>query len=140
MTQKILIYLACALLTLTGAGCGNRADQQQMEGRNIIAAAYCNDQACRISLNKNYGGQETGVTCNIFLPLDENADLRAVPLTLELSKGISLLDGSNCVMESRDDALLADMTVEKPYIVVGNPATGWSRTYYLLKDTAGKNP
>lgn len=139
MTRKFLLVLTCALLTLAGTACGNTTDQQQMDGLSIITA-YSDDQICRISLNKNYGGQETGVTCNIFLPLDENVDLEAVQLSLKLSKGIFLLDGSNCVVENDGGKLVVNMTVKKPYIVVGNPVTGWSRTYHLQKGMPGDKP
>lgn len=135
MLKKMLALLLAAMLMLTMASCGKTEEAEgTLDDSPTIVSAHLGDKECRITMDKNYGGQETGVTCNIFVPLDEVEDLQAVPLTLKFGEDITLLEDNNCVVEHSGGEVSVDMTVERPYIVVGNENTGWSRLFQLLPE------
>lgn len=137
-TSLILLLLGtCLLLTLSGCGKETAGGAAQP---NILLAARMGKEPCEIVAFKNYGGQETGMTFSIRIPLDKAKDLTAVPLTLELEEGISLLADSNCVLEHNGDSLVVDLTVEGPYILVGDESSGWFRLYHLLPEKAATVP
>ena len=134
-TKTILLALLCLLLMLA-AGCGKETQQPQERSRWDILSARCGEAECMVSVTKNWGGQETGLSCVVFIPPTEGMDMTAVPLTLQLSKGATLDETEPCIVSIDGMSLVVDLTVSDPCITVQNE--GYTRTYCLrLKEAAG---
>lgn len=89
-----------------------------------------------MSVTKNWGGQETGLSCVVFIPPTEGMDMTAVPLTLRLSEGATLDETEPCIVSADGTSLIVDLTVLEPCITVQNE--GYTRTYCLrLKEAMG---
>ena len=65
--KTVFLLLACLLLTLA-AGCGKETQQPQERSRWDILSARCGEAECMVSVTKNWGGQETGLSCVVFTP------------------------------------------------------------------------
>lgn len=65
--KTVFLLLACLLLTLA-AGCGNAPQQPQERSKWDILSAKCGEADCTVSVTKNWGGQETGLSCVVFIP------------------------------------------------------------------------
>ena len=79
--KSIFLLLACLLLTLA-AGCGKAPQQPQEHSKWDILSAKCGEADCTVSVTKNWGGQETGLSCVVTIPRSDGMDMTAVPLTL----------------------------------------------------------
>ena len=89
-----------------------------------------------MSVTKNWGGQETGLSCVVFIPRTEGMDVTAVPLKLRLSRGATLDETEPCFVSMDGTALVVDLTVDDPCVTVLND--GYSRSYCLrIKEAAG---
>ena len=134
-TKTILLALLCLLLMLA-AGCGGKATAAQQGSKWDILSAKCGETECTVSVTKNWGGQETGLSCVVFIPPTEGMDMTAVPLTLQLSKGATLDETEPCIVSIDGMSLVVDLTVDDPCITVQND--GYTRTYHLrLKEAMG---
>lgn len=134
-TKTILLALLCLLLMLA-AGCGGKATVAQQGSKWDILSAKCGEADCTVSVTKNWGGQETGLSCVVFIPPTEGMDMTAVPLTLQLSKGATLDETEPCIVSIDGMSLVVDLTVSDPCITVQNE--GYTRTYCLrLKEAMG---
>lgn len=134
-TKTILLALLCLLLMLA-AGCGGKATAAQQGSKWDILSAKCGETECTVSVTKNWGGQETGLSCVVFIPPTEGMDMTAVPLTLQLSKGATLDETEPCIVSIDGMSLVVDLTVSDPCITVQNE--GYTRTYCLrLKEAMG---
>lgn len=99
-------------------------------------SAKCGEADCTVSVTKNWGGQETGLSCVVFIPPTEGMDMTAVPLTLRLSEGATLDETEPCIVSADGTSLIVDLTVLEPCITVQNE--GYTRTYCLrLKEAMG---
>lgn len=133
--KTVFLLLACLLLTLA-AGCGGKATAAQQGSKWDILSAKCGGTECTVSVTKNWGGQETGLSCVVFIPPTEGMDMTAVPLTLQLSKGATLDETEPCIVSIDGMSLVVDLTVSDPCITVQNE--GYTRTYCLrLKEAMG---
>lgn len=133
--KTVFLLLACLLLTLA-AGCGNAPQQPQERSKWDILSARCGEAECMVSVTKNWGGQETGLSCVVTIPRSEGMDVTAVPLTLQLSEGATLDETESCIVSADGTSLIVDLTVLEPCITVQNE--GYTRTYCLrLKEAAG---
>ena len=134
-TKTILLALLCLLLMLA-AGCGGKATVAQQGSKWDILSAKCGEADCTVSVTKNWGGQETGLSCVVFIPPTEGMDMTAVPLTLRLSEGATLDETEPCIVSIDGMSLVVDLTVSNPCITVQNE--GYTRTYCLrLKEAMG---
>lgn len=133
--KTVFLLLACLLLTLA-AGCGGKATAAQQGSKWDILSAKCGGTECTVSVTKNWGGQETGLSCVVTIPRSDGMDMTAVPLTLQLSKGATLDETEPCIVSIDGMSLVVDLTVSNPCITVQNE--GYTRTYCLrLKEAAG---
>lgn len=133
--KTVFLLLACLLLTLA-ASCGNTPQQPQERSKWDILSAKCGEADCTVSVTKNWGGQETGLSCVVFIPPTEGMDMTAVPLTLQLSEGATLDETEPCIVSIDGMSLVVDLTVSDPCITVQNE--GYTRTYCLrLKEAMG---
>ena len=131
-TKTIFLALLCLLLTLA-AGCGETAQQRS---KWDILSAKSGRQTCTVSVTKNWGGQETGLSCVVFIPRSEGMDVTAVPLKLKLAKGATLDETEPCIVSMDGTSLVVDLSVADPCVTVWND--GYSRSYCLrLKEAAG---
>lgn len=131
-TKTIFLALLCLLLMLA-AGCGETAQQRS---KWDILSAKSGRQTCTVSVTKNWGGQETGLSCVVFIPRSEGMDVTAVPLKLKLAKGATLDETEPCIVSIDGMSLVVDLTVSDPCITVQNE--GYTRTYCLrLKEAMG---
>lgn len=134
-TKTILLALLCLLLMLA-AGCGGKETAAQQGSKWDILSAKCGETECTVSVTKNWGGQETGLSCVVFIPHSDGMDMTAVPLTLQLSKGATLDETEPCIVSIDGMSLVVDLTVSDPCITVQNE--GYTRTYCLrLKEATG---
>ena len=133
--KTVFLLLACLLLTLA-ASCGNTPQQPQERSRWDILSARCGETECMVSVTKNWGGQETGLSCVVTIPRSDGMDITAVPLTLQLSEGATLDETEPCIVSADGTSLIVDLTVLEPCITVQNE--GYTRTYCLrLKEAMG---
>lgn len=133
--KSVFLLLACLLLTLA-AGCGKAPQQPQERSKWDILSTKCGEADCTVSVTKNWGGQETGLSCVVFIPPTEGMDVTAVPLTLRLSEGATLDETEPCIVSIDGMSLVVDLTVSDPCITVQNE--GYTRTYCLrLKEAMG---
>lgn len=134
-TKTILLALLCLLLMLA-AGCGGKATAAQQGSKWDILSAKSGGAECTVSVTKNWGGQETGLSCVVTIPRSDGMDMTAVPLTLQLSKGATLDETEPCIVSVDGMSLVVDLTVSDPCITVQNE--GYTRTYCLrLKEAMG---
>ena len=87
-----------------------------------------------VSVTKNRGGQKTGLSCVVFIPLSDGMDVTAVPLVLQLAEGATLDDTEPCIVSVDGTSLVVDLTVANPCVTVWND--GYSRTYCLQLEEA----
>lgn len=135
MKKVIALLLAACILWLTG--CSGKAvetqpaqEAEREPSKWDILEAYTTGQTpCEISVTKNYGGQATGLSCIVYLPLGEDADLTDVPLELTLMQGASIRDGG-CITLLNGWLVRVDLTVAEPTITIEND--GYTRTYNLV--------
>lgn len=135
MKKTIALLLATCILLLTG--CNGNATQTQPPQEterepskwDILAAYTTGQTPCEVSVTKNYGGQATGLSCIVYLPLGEDVDLTDVPLELTLMQGASIRDGG-CITLLNGWLVRVDLTVPEPTITVEND--GYTRTYNLV--------
>lgn len=133
--KTVFLLLACLLLMLA-AGCGGKATAAQQGSKWDILSAKCGGTECTVSVTKNWGGQETGLSCVVTIPRSDGMDMTAVPLTLRLSEGATLDETEPCIVSIDGMSLVVDLTVSNPCITVQNE--GYPRTYCLrLKEAAG---
>lgn len=133
--KTVFLLLACLLLMLA-AGCGGKATAAQQGSKWDILSAKCGGTECTVSVTKNWGGQETGLSCVVTIPRSDGMDMTAVPLTLRLSEGATLDETEPCIVSIDGMSLVVDLTVSNPCITVQNE--GYTRTYCLrLKEAAG---
>lgn len=131
-TKTIFLALLCLLLMLA-AGCGAATEERS---KWDILSAKSGRQTCTVSVTKNWGGQETGLSCVVFIPRTEGMDVTAVPLKLRLSRGATLDETEPCIVSMDGTALVVDLTVDDPCVTVLND--GYSRSYCLrLKEAMG---
>ena len=134
-TKTILLALLCLLLMLA-AGCGGKATAAQQGSKWDILSAKSGGAECTVSVTKNWGGQETGLSCVVFIPHSDGMDVTAVPLVLQLAEGATLDDTEPCIVSVDGTSLVVDLTVANPCVTVWND--GYSRTYCLrLKEATG---
>lgn len=130
--KTVFLLLACLLLMLA-AGCGEKAQQRS---KWDILSARSGRQTCTVSVTKNWGGQETGLSCVVFIPRTEDMDVTAVPLKLKLAKGATLDETEPCIVSMDGTSLVVDLTVDDPCVTVWND--GYSRSYCLrIKEATG---
>lgn len=139
MKKRAIFLLTLCLLALL-AGCGRdknaasaEAAQQKPREHSYwdILDAYTTDHTpCEISVTKNYGGQATGLSCIVYIPLANNADLTDVPLELTLMPGANIRDEEGCIRLLNGWLVRVDLTVPDPTITIENE--GYSRTYDLV--------
>lgn len=133
--KTVFLLLACLLLTLA-AGCGKETQQPQERSRWDILSAKCGEAECMVSVTKNWGGQETGLSCVVTIPRSEGMDVTAVPLKLKLAKGATLDETEPCIVSMDGTSLVVDLTVDDPCVTVWND--GYSRSYCLrIKEATG---
>lgn len=140
MKKAFALLLATCILLMAGCS-GKTAQEETAQGQTSqeterqpskwdVLAAYTTGQTpCEVSVTKNYGGQATGLSCNIYLPLGENVDLTDVPLELTLMQGASIRDGG-CITLLNGWLVRVDLTVPEPTITIVND--GYYRTYRLM--------
>lgn len=131
--KSIFLLLACLLLTLA-AGCGKAPQQPQEHSKWDILSAKCGEADCTVSVTKNWGGQETGLSCVVTIPRSDGMDMTAVPLVLQLAEGATLDDTEPCIVSVDGTSLVVDLTVANPCVTVWND--GYSRTYCLQLEEA----
>lgn len=130
--------LLCLLVLLAGCSKDNQASSAEAEQAkqpehsywDILAAYTTNHTPCEVSVTKNYGGQATGLSCIIYIPLDADADLTDVPLDLTLMQGANIRDEEGCIRLLNGWLVRVDLTVPDPTITIENE--GYSRTYDLV--------
>lgn len=140
MKKAFALLLATCILLMAGCS-GKTAQEETTQGQTSqeterqpskwdVLAAYTTGQTpCEVSVTKNYGGQATGLSCIIYLPLGENVDLTDVPLELTLMQGASIREGG-CITLLNGWLVRVDLTVPEPSITVVND--GYYRTYRLM--------
>lgn len=139
MKKRAIFLLTLCLLALL-AGCGRdknaasaEAAQQKPREHSYwdILDAYTTDHTpCEVSVTKNYGGQATGLSCIVYIPLANDADLTDVPLDLTLMQGANIRDEEGCITLLNGWLVRVDLTVLDPTITIENE--GYSRTYDLV--------
>lgn len=130
--------LLCLLVLLAGCGKGKSTNstaaeqsEQPEHSRWDILEAYTTDHTpCEVSVTKNYGGQATGLSCIVYIPLDDGVDLTDVPLDLTLMQGANIRDEEGCITLLNGWLVRVDLTVLDPTITIENE--GYSRTYDLV--------
>lgn len=141
MKWKILAVLLAALALLYG--CEKQPEESSQASSyeavseehpwSIISAKSGADD-CLIMETKNYGGQQTGIYCRIYIPLDENSNKSSVSLSLELpGEAFISEEKSNCIVKIDGSKLVVDLTVENPHITMER--FGNQRTYTLIAET-----
>lgn len=138
--KKRLIFclLLCLLVLLAGCGKGKdtnstateQSEQPEHSRWDILDAYTTNHTPCEVSVTKNYGGQATGLSCIVYIPLDADADLTDVPLELTLMPGASIRDEDGCITLLNGWLTRVDLTVYDPTITIENE--GYYRTYDLV--------
>ena len=131
-TKTILLALLCLLLMLA-AGCGKASSSGEGSKWDILSAK-CGRTECTVSVTKNWGGQETGLSCVVFIPHSDGMDVTAVPLVLQLAEGATLDETESCIVSMDGTSLVVDLTGEDPCVTVWND--GYSRTYCLRLEEA----
>lgn len=127
MKKVIALLLAVCILWLTG--CSGKAAEASNPWD--IAEVRTGKQKCGVSVAKNMGGQETGLSCIVYIPLKEDADKTAVPLELTLADGAIIAPESPCIKSLDKNKLVVDLTADPlPSITIEND--GYSRTYRLM--------
>ena len=139
MKKRLTFCLLLCLLVLL-AGCGKdkqaasageeQAKQPEHSYWDILEAYTTNHTPCEISVTKNYGGQATGLSCIVYIPLANDADLTDVPLELTLMPGANIRDEEGCIRLLNGWLVRVDLTVPDPTITIENE--GYSRTYDLV--------
>lgn len=130
--------LLCLLVLLAGCGKGKdtnstateQSEQPEHSRWDILDAYTTNHTPCEVSVTKNYGGQATGLSCIVYIPLDADADLTDVPLELTLMPGASIRDEDGCITLLNGWLTRVDLTVYDPTITIENE--GHYRTYDLV--------
>lgn len=125
----IALIVLVALLSMLTA-CGKQADDPasaDSASTDAIASVSVNGTACRVDVQKNYGGQETGLRFSIFIPESAVQDETNVALTLELGSGWSISEDSNWDGSS----VIVDLSEEVPVIIVRADAMDTTRCYHL---------
>lgn len=138
--KKRLIFclLLCLLVLLAGCGKGKdtnstateQSEQPEHSRWDILDAYTTNHTPCEVSVTKNYGGQATGLSCIVYIPLANDADLTDVPLELTLMPGANIRDEEGCIRLLNGWLVRVDLTVPDPTITIENE--GYSRTYDLV--------
>ena len=139
MKKRLTFCLLLCLLVLL-AGCSKdkkvasaeaaQAKQPEHSYWDILEAYTTNHTPCEISVTKNYGGQATGLSCIVYIPLANDADLTDVPLELTLMPGANIRDEEGCIRLLNGWLVRVDLTVPDPTITIENE--GYSRTYDLV--------
>lgn len=139
MKKRAIFLLTLCLLALL-AGCGKdknaaSAEAAQQKPRehsywDILEAYTTGHTPCEVSVTKNYGGQATGLSCIVYIPLVDDADLTDVPLELTLMPGANIRDEEGCITLLNGWLTRVDLTVYDPTITIENE--GHYRTYDLV--------
>ena len=139
MKKRLTFCLLLCLLVLL-AGCGKykgsnstaaeQSAQQEHSRWDILEAYTTNHTPCQVSVTKNYGGQATGLSCIVYIPLDDGVDLTDVPLELTLMPGANIRDEEGCITLLNGWLTRVDLTVYDPTITIENE--GHYRTYDLV--------
>lgn len=134
MKKAIPLLIAAGILLATVCILSlNSGDKKTAVASNPwdIAEAKTGKQQCGVSVAKNMGGQETGLSCIIYIPLEPDADKTAVPLELTLADGAIVAPESLCIKSLDKNKLVIDLTADPlPSITIENK--GYSRTYRLM--------
>ena len=129
----IFTVLIIALLSMLTA-CGKQADDPvgaDSASTDAITSVSTNGTACRVDVQKNYGGQETGLRFSIFIPKSAVQDETNVALTLELGSGWSISEDSNCIVQMDGSNVIVDLSEEVPVIILKADAMDTTRCYHL---------
>ena len=139
MKKRLTFCLLLCLLVLL-AGCSKdkqaasagaeQAKQPEHSYWDILEAYTTGHTPCEVSVTKNYGGQATGLSCIVYIPLANDADLTDVPLELTLMPGANIRDEEGCIRLLNGWLVRVDLTVPDPTITIENE--GYSRTYDLV--------
>lgn len=139
MKKRLTFCLLLCLLVLL-AGCGKekgtnstaaeQTAQPEHSRWDILEAYTTNHTPCEVSVTKNYGGQATGLSCIVYIPLADDTDLTDVPLELTLMPGANIRDEEGCITLLNGWLIRVDLTVPEPTITIENG--GHSRTYDLI--------
>lgn len=139
MKKRLIFCLLLCLLVLL-AGCSKdkqaasaeaeQAKQPEHSYWDILDAYTTNHTPCEVSVTKNYGGQATGLSCIVYIPLNADADLTDVPLELTLMPGARIRDEEGCITLLNGWLTRVDLTVYDPTITIENE--GHYRTYDLV--------
>ena len=129
----IALIVLVALLSMLAA-CGKQADDPagaDSTSTDAITSVSANGTACRVDVQKNYGGQETGLRFSIFIPKSAVQDETNVALTLELVSGWLISEDSNCIVQMDGSNVIVDLSEEVPVIILKADAMDTTRFYHL---------
>ena len=129
----IALIVLVALLSMLTA-CGKQADDPvgaDSASTDEITSVSANGTACRVDVQKNYGGQEAGLRFSIFIPKSAVQDETNVALTLELGSGWSISEDSNCIVQMDGSNVIVDLSEEVPVIILKADAMDTTRCYHL---------
>lgn len=129
----IALIVLVALLSMLTA-CGKQADDPfgaDSASTDAITSVSANGTACRVDVQKNHGGQETGLRFSIFIPKSAVQDETNVALTLELGSGWSISEDSNCIVQMDGSNVIVDLSEEVPVIILKADAMDTTRCYHL---------
>ena len=129
----IALIVLVALLSMLTA-CRKQGDDPvgaDSASTDATTSVSANGTACRVDVQKNYGGQETGLRFSIFIPKSAVQDETNVTLTLELGSGWSISEDGNCIVQMDGSNVIVDLSEEVPVIILKADAMDTTRCYRL---------
>ena len=129
----IALIVLVALLSMLTA-CRKQGDDPvgaDSASTDATTSVSANGTACRVDVQKNYGGQETGLRFSIFIPKSAVQDETNVTLTLELGSGWSISEDGNCIVQMDGSNVIVDLSEEVPVIILKADAMDTTRCYHL---------
>ena len=129
----IALIVLVALLSMLTA-CRKQGDDPvgaDSASTDATTSVSANGTACRVDVQKNYGGQEPGLRFSIFIPKSAVQDETNVTLTLELGSGWSISEDGNCIVQMDGSNVIVDLSEEVPVIILKADAMDTTRCYHL---------
>lgn len=129
----IFTVLIIALLSMLTA-CGKQVDEPvetDIVLTDAISSVYVNDVSCRVDVEKNPGGQETGMLFSISIPESTIQDETNVTMTMKVGRDWSISEESNCIAQVDGSNVIVDLSVEAPVIILKADAMDTTRCYHL---------
>lgn len=134
MRKSRIVFVVLVTLLSILTSCGKQASNSAIADNpsmNAVSSISVNGTACRIDVQKNYGGQETGLRFSIVIPRSVIQEEANVALMLECSSDWSVSEDSNCIVQMDASNVIVDLSVEEPVIILKADAMDVTRCYHL---------